>query len=122
MESVRERAIMCLLSERTLGAAAKTAGVAERTLRRWLTDDDAFKASLAEARRTAFEAGLSRVQAIAAKAIDTLEDLLRKGEQPSVRLGAARAVVELAVSRHDAETLLTRLEELEQRVEQGRQV
>ena len=97
--AVRERAVLAMLSERTLGAAAKTAGVAERTLRRWLTDDDAFKASLAEARRTAFEAGLSRVQAITAKAIDTLEDLLRKGEQPSVRLGAARAVVELAASR-----------------------
>ena len=122
MAAVRERAVLSVLSERTLGAAAKTAGVAERTLRRWLTDDEAFKANLAEARRMAFEAGLSRVQALTAKAIDTFEDLLRKGEQPSVRLGAAKAVVELAVSQHDAETLLTRLEELEQRVEQGRQV
>ena len=55
MAAVRERAVLAVLSERTLGVAAKTAGVAERTLRRWLTDDEAFKANLAEARRTAFE-------------------------------------------------------------------
>ena len=120
MESVRERAIMCLLSERSLGAAARAAGIGERTLRRWLTDDPAFKADLEQAQRTAFEAGLNRVQALTSKAIDTFEDLLDRGEQPSVRLGAARAVVDLAASRHDAQILVSRLEELEQLVERER--
>jgi hypothetical protein len=32
---------------------------------------------------------------------------------PTVRLGAARTVVELGIHQHDAETILKRLEELE---------
>lgn len=111
---------MCLLSQSSIGAAAKAAGIGERTLRRWLSDDPTFRADLGQAQRSAFEAGLNRVQALTSKAIETLEDLLDKGEQPSVRLGAARAVVDLAASRHDAQTLVARLEELEQLVEKER--
>ena len=37
------RPSMALLSERTAAAAAASAGISERTLRRWLTQDDEFK-------------------------------------------------------------------------------
>jgi len=43
-DPARERAIVALLSERSLTAAANRAGVSERTLRRWLADDRAFRA------------------------------------------------------------------------------
>jgi len=42
--SGRERAILALLSERTMGQAAARCGVGERTFRRWLTEDSEFKA------------------------------------------------------------------------------
>ena len=73
---VRERAIVALLAEKTIGAAASRSGVGERTLRRWMTEDEGFQAALAEARRAAFEAGTSRVQALMSKAVDTLDELL----------------------------------------------
>ena len=74
--AVRERAVVALLSEKTIAAAAKKAGVGEKTLRRWLADDEQFQTEYAAALRTTFEAGIQRAQALAAKAVDTLEDLL----------------------------------------------
>ena len=96
-EAVRERAVLALLSEKTVTNAAKKAGVDESTLRRWLSEDAAFQAAYAEARQTAFQAGMSRVQALTGKAIDTLDELLDATKYPNVRLGAARTVAELGI-------------------------
>jgi len=87
--ATQERAILALLSEKTLGAAAQSAGIGERTLRRWLTEDAEFAADYDAARLATFKAVMSRVQAMSAKAVDTLEDLLNAEKHPSVRLGAA---------------------------------
>jgi hypothetical protein len=93
--------------------AAKRCGIGERTLRRWLTDDEAFKTEFAAARLAVFQAGLYRVQALTARAIETLEDLLEAKDHSNVRLGAARTVAELAIHQHEAETIMRKLEELE---------
>jgi hypothetical protein len=112
-ETVREAAILALLSEKTIAAAAKRCGVKERTLRRWMTDDEDFKRELATARRATFQAGMNRVQALTAQAVETLEALMRPKMPPAVRLGAARTVAELGTHQHDAETILQKLEEIE---------
>ena len=57
LEAVRDRAVLALLSEKTITKAATRCGVNERTLRRWLADDDDFKAAHAEARQTMFQTG-----------------------------------------------------------------
>ena len=49
-EAVREQAALALLSEKTIAAAARRSGVNEKTLRRWMADDEAFKKELAEMR------------------------------------------------------------------------
>ena len=120
-DAVRERAILALLSEKTLGAAAGKCGVNEKTLRRWLAGDEAFKTAYAEARQATFEAGMGRIQALTARAVDTLEDLLDAKKYPSVRLGAARTVAEIGIHQHDAATILQKLNDLEaaQRQRQG---
>ncbi len=120
--AVRERAVLALLSEKTVTAAAKKAKVAEKTLRRWLSEDEAFQAEYAAARQAVFQSGINRVQALTAKAVDTLEDLLDAKINPSVRLGAARTVAEIGIHQHDAETILQKLDdmELDQRRQQGR--
>ena len=48
--AVREQAIVALLSEPSIGKAAAACGIGEKTLRRWLTDDAAFKAEFEAAR------------------------------------------------------------------------
>ena len=112
-EAVREQAILALLSDKTLAAAARRCGVNERTLRRWMADDEEFKRELTEARRLMFQSGMNRVEALAVRAVDTLEDLLDAKKNPSVRLGAARTLVELGLHRHDPETILEKLDEVE---------
>ena len=57
--------MLALLSEKSVTAAAKKVKVDERTLRRWLSEDEAFQVDYAAARQAAFEAGMSRVQALA---------------------------------------------------------
>ena len=39
--------MLALLSEKTVTAAAKKATISEKTLRRWLTEDEAFQAHYA---------------------------------------------------------------------------
>jgi hypothetical protein len=111
--AVRERAVVALLSERTIGVAAKRCGVNEGTLRRWLTDDDAFKADYEAARTATYHAGMSRIQALMARAVETLEDLLSATEHPAVRLGAARTLTEMGMHQHDADVILRKLDEIE---------
>jgi hypothetical protein len=119
-EAVREQAILALLSERTITRAAELCGTGERTLRRWLTDDAVFKQEYEAARAAMFEAGMSRIQVLAGRAVETLEDLLGAKEHPGVRLGAARTVAELAVHRHDADTIMRRLNEIERAQRESR--
>ncbi len=116
------RDLPVLLSERTVADAAAKAGVNEKTLRRWLSEDEAFQANYAAARQAAFEVSIHRVQALTAQAVDTLEELLDEKKHPNVRLGAARTVAEIGIHQHDAETILRKLDEIEsdQRRHQGR--
>ena len=101
-DEVRERAIVALLSENTIGAAAERCGLNEKTLRVWMADDEAFKQDLAAARRAMFETAMNRLQPLAAQAVDTLAALMQESAPPSVRLGAARTVAELGIHRDDA--------------------
>jgi hypothetical protein len=112
-DAAKERAVIALLSSRSIAAAAKTAAISEKTLRRWLAGDASFQAALTDARRTAFETGMHRLQALTSRAVDTLGMLLNETKHPNVRLNAARAVVEFAVARHEAEVLVARIESLE---------
>ena len=105
--------MVALLSEKTVAEAAAKARVNEKTLRRWLADDETFKADYAAARQAAFQAGMHRVQALTAKAVDTLDDLLDAKKYPNVRLGAARTVAELGIHQHDAETIMRKVDEIE---------
>ena len=104
---------MALLTAKSTQQAAAEAGVGEKTLRTWLAEDADFQKQYAEARRAAFAMGMARVQALTAKAVDTLDDLLSADTAPAVRLGAARALVELALHVDDAETIMERLDAIE---------
>ena len=107
-QAVRDRAILALLSERSIPKAAAKCRIGERTLHRWLTSDAAFQAAYSEARQAAFEAGMSRVQALTGRAVDFGEK-----KHPNVRLGAARTVAEIAIHQSDSENILRKLDEIE---------
>jgi len=115
--AVRERAILALLSERTIASAAAQCNLGESTLRRWLTEDAEFRADYDAARRATFDAAISRITSLTTRAVETLEELLGDTEHPSVRLGAARTVVDIGMHQHEADTIIRRLEEIEAALE-----
>jgi hypothetical protein len=104
---------LALLSERSIELAARRAGVGERTLRTWLSEDAEFKTAYETARQATFDAAMSRIQALVDKAVTTLEQLLTERKSPSTQLGAARTICELAIHRQDAIAILARLDEIE---------
>jgi hypothetical protein len=95
-KAVRERAVLALLTSKTIGTAADQVGVGERTLRRWMTDDEAFKRDLAEARQALFDASMNRVHVLASEAVDTLAALMAQEDHPSVGAMLAHRARELA--------------------------
>jgi uncharacterized protein YggE len=113
LEPGQERAIIALLSEPTLRAAAASAGISETTLWRWLKDPD-FARAYREARREAIEQATAQLQALASEAVRTLGQILRDDKAaPHVRASAAARVLALAYKSRELDDLESRLETLE---------
>ena len=113
LEPGQERAIIALLSEPTLRAAAVSAGISETTLWRWLKDPD-FALAYREARKEVIEQATAQLQALASEAVRTLGQILRDDKAaPHVRASAAARVLALAYKSRELDDLESRLETLE---------
>src|SRR5262249_23194210 len=112
----REDALaVALAAGQTLRDAATAAGISDRTAtRRWA--DPAFRRRVAELRAAAVERATGKMADSVAEAADALRALLA-AESESVRLGACRAVLELAVKLREAVELEERVAALERRVD-----
>ena len=84
----------------TVKEAARTAGVAERTAYRRLKDAD-FRDRVQEARKAMFEQALGAVASAGVSAVQTLRDLLQASSE-SVRLSAARSILEMGVKLRES--------------------
>lgn len=92
--------------------AAEAAGVSERTVYRRCDDTD-FVARVEEAQQELISRTTARLCATTGRAVDTLSELLDASQPPSVRLGAARTVLDSALRWRDAEEIEIRLLALE---------
>lgn len=100
------------------GQAAQSAGVSSRTVSRRM-DDPAFVAQVQQAQATTIQQVAARLTVASLRAVSTLLRLL-DGRSETVRLGAAKAVLELAVRYRESQELearLAQLEDLKQRLE-----
>src|SRR5215208_6282738 len=114
LEPVQERAIIALLSEPTLRAAASSAGISESTLWRWLREP-VFKDAYRKARSDALAQATAMLQALAAEAVQTLVEVHRNPEIGAhIRVSAARSLLDLAYKVHEIEDLEARIEALEE--------
>ena len=113
--------LAALLSQPTFEAAAARAGVHERTLRRWLSENEPFKAALKREQRAVLTSVRCRLGGAAAKALKALESVLDATDAPhSSKVAAARVVLDLAHEQIDMDDIAQRLEELERAKRQPR--
>ena len=113
LEPAQERAIVALLSEPTLRAAASSAGISESTLWRWLRDP-AFRVAYRRARQEVLERATARLAALVGVAVEALSEIVAdRAVSPHVRVSAASRIVEFALKAAEIEDVQARLEKLE---------
>lgn len=94
--------------------AAKVAGIGERTAHRRL-EDPAFQRRITELRSEFLSSAIRRLSESTTEAADTMRSLLQS-KSDSVRLSAARSILEFASKLGELAELNKRLAELEERV------
>lgn len=112
----QEKAIVALLAHPTIGEAAKSCGVSESSLWRWL-QDGAFQKRFREAQGKAFDGALGSLQGAMMRAVDCLQRNLTCGV-PAAEVQAARAILSLGVKARELFDIEDRLKELERRLAQ----
>lgn len=108
-------AVIALLSEPTIGKAAKRVGVSEATLWRWM-QDESFQELYREARNKAVGQAIARLQQATTKAVNTLEAVISDSKAPAnVKVNAARIIIETALRAIEIEDIQARLDRLERK-------
>jgi hypothetical protein len=112
-----QRLLTCLMQYRTVGGAAAAAGVSVRHAWRLLSNPD-FKTQIDEARERVFSEALGRVQTAIVDAATVLLNMAnREDVSASVRVAAARTLLEAALQSWEIRNLERRLAALEERNE-----
>ena len=116
-ERKQDKAILALLTESIVEAAARSADVAPATIWRWSQQPE-FKSRLRDARRAVVEGAIGRLQQAAAEAVETLRRNLTCGT-PSVEVRAATAILDQAIKAVELFDVVERVEHLEARLGDG---
>jgi hypothetical protein len=110
-----EALALAVATGQTLRDAADAVGIGERTAsRRWA--DAGFRRRVAHLRAEMVQRAMGKMADGMAEAADTLRQLL-KAEAESVRLGAARSILELGNKLRETVELADRIGELEAIIE-----
>jgi histone H3/H4 len=115
----QEQALIALLNEPTIERAAKTAGVGERTLHRWL-DEPVFSRAYRKARREAFAQAMSASQKYAPVAVQVLAKIMTDATlSVSARVSAATALLKFSRESIELDDLATRVDDLERSMKEA---
>ena|SRR6185437_1139245 len=113
-----EPLLLALACGATVEAAARQCGISERSAYRRLHDPE-FKKRLEKVRADMVERSSGMLTAAAGEAVRTLLALQKEATPAAVRLGAARAILEIGIKIRQMVELEKRLEELEAMIEQN---
>ena len=108
-----EQAIAALFLQPTVVDAARSIGVGESTLRRWL-GEPAFCEAYRAARRQAVEVAIGTLQQAGAEAVTTLRRNMSETTPPAVQVRAAVAILEHAARGVELLDLAERVAALEE--------
>ena len=93
----QQRALVALVEARSIVAAARTAGVGESSIRRWLREDERFKTKLRQLREEALLHASLRLQQGASRAVETMLELIQSKDRIEVgRASLVRTAIDLA--------------------------
>lgn len=110
----QEEAIAALLTQRNVEEAAKSIGVAPKTLLRWMQIPE-FKAAYREARRSAYGQAIARLQqGTSAAATTLLKTLIDPNAPASVKVRAAEAIFNHSSKAIEIEDIEVRIRALEE--------
>jgi hypothetical protein len=113
LKPTQERAIVALLAEPSVAAAARAANVGLRTLHQWLRDRE-FVREYREARRQAFGHAISMTQRYAPMAVNTLAKVMADPQAPfTAKVAAAAALLKFGRESIELDELVERVENLE---------
>jgi transposase-like protein len=119
----QEAAIAALLTADSITEAAKMAGVGERTLRRWLAEDEAFKREYRAARRQLVHHAATRLHQAMGDAVKTLETVMGDDmAPPGARVMASKTVIELGHRAFEVGDLSQELEDLREQLAELRRL
>jgi hypothetical protein len=107
--------MLALACGATVEVAARQAGVSESTAYRRLADPE-FRGQLQRLRADMVQRTTGALTAASTEAVKALLALMQPATPPPVRLGAARAVLELGTRLRESAELEERLAALEQQV------
>ena len=112
----QRKAIIALLANPTIGKAAAACGLGERTLNRYLADDD-FRAELRARQDEAAAAMAAGLAGLAGKALSVLDGVMDDDEAgDSVKVRAALGVVSERRKAQELDVLSGRVADLERRL------
>ena len=110
--------LVALAGGATVRAAARVAGIGERTAYRHL-ESPGFRQRVLKARGDLVDSATGRLARASTAAADTLRRLLVSKDQ-RIRLAASRAILRLLTHMRDHDELVGRIEMLEAAVSNGR--
>lgn len=109
----QERAVLALLAEPTITAAAKATGVNDVTIWRWL-QNPVFQSRYRAARRQVVEASIANLQQATGEAVQALRDVMNDPGAPAgSRVSAAKTVLDTALQAVELLDLSERVDALE---------
>jgi hypothetical protein len=114
LRAKQELAAVALARGATAEEAAQQAGCSLRSVRRWNAEDGAFRRRVAAMRREVTERALGLLCEGMTASAAVLRSLALNARSESVKLGAARAVVELGVKLRESDELAERVALLEE--------
>ena len=101
-----------LAAGRSNADAARLSGISVRTVNRRMADSD-FRQRLDVRRAEMFERGAARMADLVSRSIDTLSELMEQSKSESIRLSAAKSVIDGAVRLRELISIESRLAEME---------
>ena len=107
-----EMAVIVLAGGGTYAEAGTAIGMSERTIKRRMAEES-FRQRVAEARSSMVQRTAGMLSQATVVATETLLELMDPSMPPTVRLGAARTVLDAEPDYRETDALLDRLQALE---------